>query len=50
MVNMDAMRRDYEEAGIELCHVPIEDFHGVSIPCESVFVCFLLFCGLERGV
>lgn len=31
MVNMDAMRRDYEEAGIELCHVPIEDFHGADL-------------------
>jgi len=30
MVNMGAMRKYYEEAGIELCHVPIEDFHGVS--------------------
>eukprot|EP00287_Rhodomonas_sp_CCMP768_P003405 CAMPEP_0196728442 /NCGR_PEP_ID=MMETSP1091-20130531/9111_1 /TAXON_ID=302021 /ORGANISM="Rhodomonas sp., Strain CCMP768" /LENGTH=515 /DNA_ID=CAMNT_0042071181 /DNA_START=105 /DNA_END=1652 /DNA_ORIENTATION=+ len=31
MVNMDAMRSAYNEAGIELCHVPIEDFHGADL-------------------
>ena len=31
MINMDVMRRLYKEAGIELRHVPIEDFNGDSL-------------------
>ena len=31
MINMDVMRRLYNEAGIELRHVPIEDFNGDSL-------------------
>ena len=31
MVNMDVMRKAYDAAGIELRHVPIEDFDGSSL-------------------
>mmetsp|Transcript_3945 Transcript_3945/g.6193 ORF Transcript_3945/g.6193 Transcript_3945/m.6193 type:complete len:301 (+) Transcript_3945:26-928(+) len=37
MVNMDAMRGYYNDAGIELRHVPIEDFHGADLAARVKF-------------
>ena len=44
MINMDVMRRLYNEAGIELRHVPIEDFNGDSLAGISFILVILTEC------